>query len=122
MMILILIMAIATFRFSSLIVFFIFMTKRNPLSTNLNKSVISRSLSDFNEMFSHNADRQRSPVMRLIPATTPSAPQWLIYSLGSPNFSCPVIAVREFVCHPMSGDNAHFFRSTRLCGLMLTKF
>ena len=60
--------------------------------------------------------------MRLIPATTPSAPQWLIYSLGSPNFSCPVIAVREFACHPMSGDNAHFFRSIRLCGLMMTKF
>ena len=59
--------------------------------------------------------------MRLILATTPSAPEWLNYSLGSPNFICPVIAVREFVCHPMSGENAHFFRSTRLCGLM-TKF
>ena len=60
--------------------------------------------------------------MRLIPATTPSDTQWLIYSHGSPNFSCPVIAVREFVCHPMSRDNAHFFRSTRLCGLMMKKF
>ena len=56
------------------------------------------------------------------PATTPADPQRLIYSLGSPNFSSPVIAVREFVCHPMSGDNAHFFRSTRLCGLMMKKF
>ena len=33
-----------------------------------------------------------------------------------------VIAVREPVCHPMSGDIAHLFRSTRLCGLMMTKF
>ena len=37
-------------------------------------------------------------------------------------FSCPVIAVREFACHQMSGDNAIFFPSTRLCGLMMTKF
>ena len=60
--------------------------------------------------------------MRLIPATTPSAAQWLIYSIDSPNFSCPDIAVRELVCHPMSGDNAHFFCSTQLCGLILKKF
>ena len=56
----------------------------------------------------------RSPVMRLIRAATPLAPQWLRHSLGSSNFSCPVIAVRELVCHKMSGDNTHFFRSTRL--------
>ena len=60
--------------------------------------------------------------MTLIRATTPSAPQWLFYSPGSPNFSCPVIAVQELVCHPKSGENAHFFRPTRLFGLMMTKF
>ena len=75
----------------------------SPSFNILSSTFLLLFLSDFNERFCHNADRQRSPVMRLIPVTTPSAPQWLIYCLGSPNFSRPVIAVRELVCHPMSG-------------------
>ena len=76
-----------------------------PAGLSIAYNRLSQGVCDLNERFSQNADRQRSPVMRFIPSTKPSAPQGLIYSLGSPNFSCPVIAVHEFLCHPMSGDN-----------------
>ena len=52
--------------------------------------------------------------------------------MDHPNFSFPVIGVRELVCHPMNGDNPHSFQhlnpivrvdedemlKTRLCGFM----